>query len=317
MTLIKKNKMICGAVCLALLLGFFVFKEMNERLKLGKEAARAEEGVSVSATVRQMTTPEIITIPSAPSGGGGGGMIATARGADIFFRGYAQPRALVTFKKDGNVMATCAANDKGEFFQVITGLPSNFYVFNVFSVDEHGRNSVTLNFRMQVEENTRSEIVNLFIPPTVSISSNEVRHKELLYFSGQTIPRSAVTLLIQPENILKTFSAKDNGEWEYWLETVSFKTGGYVAKFSAKTSWGLDSQFGEAVSFKISAEAPGCDVVADINCDGKVTTADLSILLYWWGRNDFGKNSRVDLNRDKKINLTDFSILLYWWRKLR
>lgn len=309
----QKNNIIFSLLFLSLLLGLFIFKDGIERWTK-REIAEADEGVSVSVTVRQLITPEVKIIAPATGGGGGGPIIKLTAG--VSFSGYAQPRALVTFKKDGNTMATAVANDKGEFLKIITGLPPNYYIFSLFSVDEYGRNSVTLNFRMKIVENTQSDVFNLFIPPTITAYPAEIRQGDLFYVSGQTTSDSTVFLLIQQRDILKTTISEKDGRWNYWLETSTFKVGEYAIKASAETLWGLKSQFGESFYFKIVAREK-CEINADINCDGKVNLTDLSIFLYWWMKKDFYKLPRVDINQDKKINLVDFSILLYRWKKLK
>ncbi len=52
---------------------------------------------------------------------------------------------------------------------------------------------------------------------------------------------------------------------------------------------------------------------ADFNLDGKVNSADFSILLFFWKTKPPFKNSCVDLNGDNQVNSIDFSILLYQW----
>ena len=47
---------------------------------------------------------------------------------------------------------------------------------------------------------------------------------------------------------------------------------------------------------------------ADFNNDGRVNLQDLSILLYWWG-----KDGEHDLSGDGKVGIEDVSILFYYW----
>lgn len=55
--------------------------------------------------------------------------------------------------------------------------------------------------------------------------------------------------------------------------------------------------------------------LVDLNDDGSVSIADLSIMLYFYGKSG-GQVARYDLDGDRKITLTDISILLYYWSKL-
>jgi len=56
--------------------------------------------------------------------------------------------------------------------------------------------------------------------------------------------------------------------------------------------------------------------IADFNGDGAINITDVSILLYYFGK-DVGTNlasAPYDLNKDGTVNITDVSILLYYWR---
>ncbi|MBL8031671.1 MAG: hypothetical protein JNK33_05100 [Candidatus Doudnabacteria bacterium] len=53
------------------------------------------------------------------------------------------------------------------------------------------------------------------------------------------------------------------------------------------------------------------DLPADLNCDSRVNSTDLSILMYYWGSTHPGL--KADINKDQIVNLVDFSALLYWW----
>lgn len=52
---------------------------------------------------------------------------------------------------------------------------------------------------------------------------------------------------------------------------------------------------------------------ADFNLDGKVSSIDFSILLYFWKTSPLFSNPCVDINQDKSVNSIEFSILLYQW----
>jgi hypothetical protein len=59
---------------------------------------------------------------------------------------------------------------------------------------------------------------------------------------------------------------------------------------------------------------PPCDGrgnVGDLNCDQHTNLQDVSIMLFYFGKNEFP--AYLDLNGDGKINLVDFSILLFNW----
>jgi hypothetical protein len=65
----------------------------------------------------------------------------------------------------------------------------------------------------------------------------------------------------------------------------------------------------DTYTYKEKTKKPNCKY-ADLNCDGRVTSVDLSILLYYFDR---PINNDYDLNNDGKIDIVDVSILYYYW----
>lgn len=53
----------------------------------------------------------------------------------------------------------------------------------------------------------------------------------------------------------------------------------------------------------------------DFNEDGECGIADLSILLYYYGRSG-PSIARYDLNQSRTVDFPDISILLYYWTRL-
>ncbi|HRH24513.1 MAG TPA: dockerin type I domain-containing protein, partial [Candidatus Paceibacterota bacterium] len=58
-------------------------------------------------------------------------------------------------------------------------------------------------------------------------------------------------------------------------------------------------------------------IIGDINCDGRVSAVDFSIMLAFWKTQAPFRNPRVDLNTDARVDAVDFSILLYHWGRTR
>jgi len=50
----------------------------------------------------------------------------------------------------------------------------------------------------------------------------------------------------------------------------------------------------------------------NLNNDGRIDVADLSILLFFYGKSGQGLE-RYDFNSDGRVNIVDISILLYYW----
>jgi len=57
---------------------------------------------------------------------------------------------------------------------------------------------------------------------------------------------------------------------------------------------------------------PRCIRIGDLNCDGKINLADLSIFLYFLNQ-PRQIASRYDINEDGVLDLKDISIMFYYW----
>jgi len=53
------------------------------------------------------------------------------------------------------------------------------------------------------------------------------------------------------------------------------------------------------------------NIIGDINCDGMVDLADISILAYWDGKQNPPRH--VDVSGDGRVGLRDFSIVAFYW----
>ncbi|MEA3272149.1 MAG: dockerin type I repeat-containing protein [Patescibacteria group bacterium] len=289
-------------------------------LKPAEQARSAQEGVSVLIRVPSPEVPSeepVVPTPTPPpsgGGGGGGGGGSITRAAGIELHGWAQPRAMVTIKRDGNTAATLLADENAKFQTKITGLDSGFYDFSIFSTDNTGINSVTLNFKLEMEKNTITRLTGLYIPPTIDISEKILALREPLFVYGQTVPFAKVNLLLEPGKIEHQTPTDVDGKWSIWINTDNLKIKKYSIKPKGELTAGKESKYGMAMYFEIVPQKE-IHKHADINCDGIVNITDFSILLYWWGRTDFFSAPRVDINKDGQINLIDFSIMLYWWKK--
>jgi hypothetical protein len=73
-----------------------------------------------------------------------------------------------------------------------------------------------------------------------------------------------------------------------------------------------ESTAGTGAPSNLSSTPPPVAVIGDLNGDGKVDAADLSILLSNWGKTG-ATAAQGDLDCDGVINATDLSILLAHW----
>ena len=230
---------------------------------------------------------------------------------NVIFEGKAYPNAFVAILKNGAVAATVAAQGNGSFTANLSGVSGGTYTFSVWAEDNEGRQSTTLSFTVTILARTTTYISGIILPPTIELSAPVIAKGQELGIAGQSFPRAAIKILISPLNMIKQAFADERGRWKYGLDTKDFSVGEYGVQAMALSDSGGQSGFSDKKTFKILPEGAEICAKGDLNHDGKVELADLSIMLHWWGTD----NTCADQNHDGIVDLIDISILFYYWRE--
>ena len=277
-----------------------------------------QEGIGVSITIEAGALPP--PVPEGPriSGGAAEGVVRVIPvPATVVFKGYSYPEALVTFVKNGAIIGNTLADNDGVFKKEI-GADPGIFTFGIWARDQLGFNSTTTNISISLTGGTKTTIANIILSPTIAANKSTVTQGEKLIIYGITTPRSTIRIFnnYSPGQILSPVKAKDNGNWEYILETLELKSGDYSLKANAQLeTLGLISAFSSNLLFTIQEKR--C-YGSDLNNDGKVDTVDFSILMFYWNKPLLGMkdkliNSCVDTNSDGFVGLADFSVMMYRW----
>lgn len=257
------------------------------------------------------TTACTLPAPPPPGGGGGGGGGGGAAETRVILQGRAYPYAKVTVLYDGKVATDVKADAAANFKSEITTLTAGVYNFGLWAEDKAGRRSITFTFTVTVSGGMTTMISGIFLPPTIELSSVNLNRGDALNILGQAAPQSEITISVEsPQEIVKTTSANDQGEWLYKFDTSGLDEGMHTTRAKAETLDDLLSSYSRVLAFYLGKY--GTKEVcpkADFNKDGKTNLIDFSVMLYWWGN----YNPCVDQNMDGIVNLPDFSILMYWW----
>ena len=247
--------------------------------------------------------------PSVNVGGAG------QENSKIILSGQAAPASQIIVLLDGQVAAMTTADSNAEFNLTLNNLLPGNYNLSIYSKDQNGNKSSSQSFYRALASKVATSITGIFLSPTIAVSNIEIKKGADLTFSGYTVPGAEINILIDAgKQIVKKIIAGSDGAWFNQFDTSILDFGDHNAAAQAKKN-DLFSPYSDAVSFKVSDKnivKSGCTLSADINCDGKVDLADLSILLYYYGDN-FSYYPRADINSDGTIGLADISILLYQW----
>jgi len=259
--------------------------------------------------------------PTEESGGGGGGggggsvfVPPTVQKAELEFKGFAYPGAVIHVLKDGvEVGLTPGLDDTGEFTFVLKDVSAGTHNFGFWAQDKSGRRSITFPFQLTVSGGSVTKISNIVIPPTISLNKDSFSFDEDIIISGYSTPQKKVKLIVNSEPLEFFLDIFSEGDYRQILYSGGLEKGIHTTK--SKTvilEDKIESMFSQLVSFGVGVSAPRvrCANNPDINKDGKINLIDFSIMAYWWKR-ALPLNSPVDLNG--KLSLADFSILAFYW----
>jgi cysteine-rich repeat protein len=254
-------------------------------------------------------SPTVGSTPQIP--GANPGTIASEIPTKVVLRGKAYPNSNVKILLDSKVLGTVQADNNADFLYTTTNVTPGTATFSFLATDSAGISSITQSVVFDVLQSAVTTVANIFLPPTIAVSSDSVAPGDLLTISGQTVPGAQVLTQITPTAGSSTLSASADaaGKWAIQLDTSSFATGYHATKAYFQISDQVKSGFGRAINFFIGKGAPPGQANADVNGDGKVNLVDFSIFLTNWGTS----NAQSDFNSDGKVNLADFSILLFNW----
>lgn len=272
------------------------------------------------------TSSEVSATPAASppqngggSGGGGGGFttVIASAGATVNFSGRAYPNSTVVLLKDGEIALSAPAGEDARFQFSLAGLSAGSYIFSVYGISSEGDKSTLHSFPETLMPGATTDIVGIFISPTIDIDKSAVRKGDNITIFGKSVASSTVTISIHsnPEFFVTTASDK-NGAYLYTLDTSPLDFGTHLAKSKAASANQI-SNFGASVAFAVGSETILKKVqqqgAEDLNNDDHINLIDFSIMVYWFHRLLSGIGLSADLNYDGKVDLTDFSILASHW----
>ncbi len=278
----------------------------------GQKFAFGQATTTTSSITISVEVPATSTPGGFPTSGDGGTTI-TLPGpgqAAIIFSGFAYPDAIVTFSRNGGLAGNTATEPDGTFEKTIQA-NSGISAFSVSARDTAMLNSPTQNFSLNIVPGTTVRVSNLLLSPTIQSSATSVARGEAMLFSGSAYPASVVQMVVD-DMLADTVLPRESGKWQFNLKTKTLSLGKHVAfARSFIRSSGLFSPPSDVLPFTLGTSA--CNS-SDLNNDGVVNIADLSILLFYWKQAN-PKNQCADLSGDSIVDVADLSILMYAWHK--
>lgn len=254
--------------------------------------------------------PPTPTVGSVPSAGAPIGSILSELETKVVLRGKAFPSADINILLDGEVLGTVKADVNADFLYTTNQVTPGTATFGFWAEDTSGAKSITTTVIFEVVQSAVTTVANILVPPTISLSGDQIVPGEPLTISGESVPNASVVSEISG-GALTVFSSEveESGAWSLQIDTNSLNEGFHSIKSLFEIDEDTKSGYGRALSFYIGTEPLSEVVSPDVNDDGKINLVDFSIFLLSWG----GEDIRHDFNQDGTVSLADFSILLFNW----
>ncbi len=244
---------------------------------------------------------------------GGGNMLEQS---NLTISGYSFPSAQISILKDGKEFQNTTADSSGGFTLTTEDMDRGTYTFAMSTLRDSVRSAVYTT-TIYMNGSTRNTIGPVYLSPIVTSKTQRIDLGSPLLVFGKAVPLYIVQAIVvnpkdplqQPYAIAST-TANGSGDWSVNLNTSELPKGTYSVLAQTIVPKQGNSQFSSEFLVGIGEKPQGDNKKrSDINGDGKVNLADLSILLFNWKKS----NALADINMDGIVNITDFSIMLSAW----
>jgi hypothetical protein len=235
----------------------------------------------------------------------------------LYISGRTFPGGSVSILKDGKEFRTLSADSQGNFSTSESTLDRGTYGFNIASVDAGGLRSATYSTTLYLNAQTQNNIGPVYLSPTITATNPRIEPGSPVVVSGLAIPGNVVQVVVLTEQdpmqmplVIATTTANFSGQWSLKLPTEKLNKGTYSLRAQSLIPGQGNSLFSNEFLLGVGEKPQGnAKKRADVNGDGKVNLADLSILLFNWKKS----SPQADVNSDGVVNITDFSIMLSAW----
>ncbi len=275
--------------------------------------------IQESPPISSSTPPTPPPPPPTTGGGNGGGgaftgVVPVRAQTRVILEGKAYPNTAVNVLRDGTIVGVVQSDIDANFSYETSDVTPGATTFGFWASDARGLRSVTFTTTFQVSQNAVTTVSNVFLPPTIDVSSKKVQISELLDAFGATAPTAKVSLYVDKEREPRAVATSStSGSWTTGLPLEGMQDEAFHSVKAIFEQFGEGDQaksgYSQAVNFYVGLRDVATPGNADLNSDGKVNLVDFSILLFHFGTD----RAVADLNADAKVNLTDFSILLFNW----
>jgi hypothetical protein len=243
---------------------------------------------------------------------------------------------------DSNPITSLTAAGDGTFTRSYDYVNPGTHTFGLTAEDDEARETPVVSFTQNIPSQSTVSITDIFLPPTIELSSSTVAPNTSFSIFGMAQPDVDVYVTIDEISDVSITQTNSSGNWSI-TKNANFGIGTFSIYAYSQNSSALQSENSHTLTLTVSSPPtptptaaptptpgpqptptptpvpgttptptpsvpPSC-ARSDLNCDSKVNLIDFSILLFYWG----GSGVRADINQDGIVSLPDFSIMLFDW----
>lgn len=211
-----------------------------------------------------------VTVSAAgPSGSSGGGRRNQPpdNNTDLVINGFAYPgpSTVVIFTYEGGFETTINPNTSGSFTYQTNTLPVGTGTFSFSAQDPNNVLSTPVTFDYDLPANAPVVINNVYLPPTIRISSSVVTLGEVMIVSGYGYANGNISLDVDgPSSRAYLVQVASSGAWQVNIDTADLVAGTYnISAQSTSEDGGFISPLSETLLFELVLPLPTAPVCGD------------------------------------------------------
>lgn len=169
----------------------------------------------------------------------------------LIITGQAFPGAFITITENGIAIGTVTAGPEGNFQKTLFAQEDGNRLIGLTGIDLLGRSTSLAVYSLNLVRGIDNLLSEIILPPTVSLSANEITQGESVNFEGYG-PPGAEILVFEGKTEIGRTTADSLGHYLYQYEHVSLSVGNY--DFSLKAWLGdRESQASQRVVLTVKA----------------------------------------------------------------
>ncbi len=167
----------------------------------------------------------------------------------IIFDCLTSPNAFIIVSENGSTVASTTSDSNGNSRASLLGITPTIHNLKLYAEDSSGAITSTASISISAEYHAQA-VVDIFLAPTIGLTSSSYKQTETDILSGQTYPEATVFLQFA-SGLSVGVVANSLGVWSQDLGKLNLPVGTNSVYVSASTASGLQSYPSNSISFVV------------------------------------------------------------------